>query len=78
MPKSSIYQLGNAHDIVYHEGVAFIHEGIYHVRSNRDSNVSYVVFKMKVGYGCTCKGYEFRAHCKHIGAVRIYRRKFKQ
>lgn len=77
MAKSTIYQLGRAHEKVFRDGVMEVQEGVYHVKSATLKDQVYLVIKGQNGLECNCEGFKFRSHCSHITSIRIYRRNYK-
>ena len=70
MSKSTIYQLGKAHQNIFQNGIEQKKDNIFKVRSTTDRRRKYDTTRKS----CTCIGFSFRGHCSHITALRVLSR----
>ena len=72
--KSTVYQLGKAHQNIFQEGIEEKQNGnFFKVRSTTDRRRNYATTRKS----CTCVGFSFRGHCSHITAIRVLSRATK-
>lgn len=73
--KSSNYQLGRAHEIVFKNGLSYNSKTqTFKVKSSTQKNVFYKVKKVGKNLECECLGWSFNGQCSHTVAVRVFQR----
>jgi len=83
--KSSSYQLGTAHKLVFTNGVYQEDDHIFHVKSSSEKNKVYIVIYRTDNHEdnyCECLGFKYyprkkksdSGHCSHIAACRVFKR----
>lgn len=75
MKRSSNYQLGRAHELVFKNAVIYNSTSeTYKVKSSTQKNVFYKVKKIGKNLECECLGWSFNGQCSHTVAVRVFQR----
>lgn len=73
--KSSNYQLGRAHELVFKNAVTYNSTSeTYKVNSSTQKGKSYLVIKKGKNLECECLGWSFNGQCSHTVAVRVFQR----
>lgn len=73
--KSSNYQLGRAHELVFKNAVTYNSlRRKYKVKSSTQKGKSYLVIKKGKNLECECLGWSFNGQCSHTVAVRVFQR----
>lgn len=73
--KSSNYQLGRAHELVFKNKVLYDSTSkIYKVKSSTQKGKSYLVIKKGRNLECECLGWSFNGLCSHTVAVGVFQR----
>lgn len=76
MAKTSNYQYGRAHELIFKNGVFFDPtSNTYQVKSISDSKNFHVIIKKGRKLECDCLGFKYNdGKCSHIVAVRVFQR----
>jgi len=68
--RSTIYQLGKAHQNIFQNGIEEKQDNFFRIRSTTDRRRKYITTRKS----CTCVGFSYRGHCSHITAIRVLSR----